>query len=185
MPIKKIKAYRISILLLILASFLTACQSEPANQAAGGETSTSAQPQQPNIVFILTDDMTTRDLRYMPKTRKLIGEEGTAFDNAFVTYSICCPSRSTFLRGQYAHNHKIFGNYEPFGGAKKFRRLELDETTIATWLKSAGYETFLAGKYLNDYEGTYVPPGGTNGMLEPRPPMNTMRMASWSGRMTT
>ncbi len=154
--LKKSKAYRLYGLLLLLALILAGCQTEQVRKP--GPTTPTATDR-PNIVFILTDDMTVRDLRYMPRTRRLLAEQGTTFENAFATYTICCPARSTILRGQYAHNHKIVGNWEPFGGAKKFRRLGLDESTIATWLKSAGYETFLAGKYLNDYEGTYVPPG--------------------------
>jgi arylsulfatase A-like enzyme len=60
--------------------------------------------------------MTPQDLRYMPRTKKLLGSEGTSFDNAFVTYTICCLSLSTFLRGQYAKNHRSVGDWEPFGG---------------------------------------------------------------------
>lgn len=151
----RIQAYWLSGLLLTLVLILAGCQGEQANP----EPTTPEDTNRPNIVFILTDDMTVRDLRYMPQTRRLLGGEGTRFRQAFVTYSICCPSRSTILRGQYAHNHRIFGNWEPFGGAEKFQRLGLDESTVATWLKSAGYETFLAGKYMNAYEGTHVPPG--------------------------
>jgi arylsulfatase A-like enzyme len=151
-----IRAYLAPVLLFALALMLAGCRAESPGKP---DTATPGASEPPNIVFILTDDMTVRDLRYMPKTKKLLGAEGTTFENAFVTYSICCPSRSTFLRGQYAHNHRILGNWEPFGGAQKFRRLSLDESTVATWLDSAGYETFLAGKYMNDYKGTYVPLG--------------------------
>src|SRR3546814_7941787 len=95
----------------------------------------------------------------MPKTKALIEEQGAAFDNYFVTYSFCCPSRATMLRGQYAHNHRIQGNVLPTGGARKFRALGHDRSTIATWLQAAGYRTGLLGKYMNDYrpEQGYVP----------------------------
>src|SRR3546814_3388511 len=65
------------------------------------------------------------------------------------------------LRGQYAHNHRIQGNVLPTGGARKFRALGHDRSTIATWLQAAGYRTGLIGKYMNDYrpEQGYVPPG--------------------------
>jgi arylsulfatase A-like enzyme len=156
MCLNELQTWRLPLFVLALVLMLAGCRDEIPSKP---DTATPDASEPPNIVFILTDDMTVRDLRYMPKTNKLLGAEGTTFENAFVTYSICCPSRSTFLRGQYAHNHGIVGNWEPFGGAKKFRRLGLDESTVATWLDSAGYDTFLAGKYLNDYEGTYVPPG--------------------------
>ena len=64
----------------------------------------------PNILFVLTDDMRASDLRYMPQTRKPLADGGVKFTNAFVTNSLCCPSRATILRGQYAHNHQILSN---------------------------------------------------------------------------
>ncbi len=88
-----------------------------------------------------------------------MGSNGTTFENAYVTYSLCCPSRATFLRGQYPHNHHILGNSLPQGGAGKFRELGLDKSTIATWLNGAGYQTKYIGKYMNSYGGLYVPPG--------------------------
>jgi len=116
----------------------------------------------PNIVFILSDDEDLRIHEYMPKTKALIENQGVAFDNYFVTYSFCCPSRATALRGQYSHNHRIQGNVLPSGGGHKFRALGHDQSTIATWLQSAGYYTGLFGKYMNEYEPdqeTYIPPG--------------------------
>ncbi|MDP9438400.1 MAG: sulfatase-like hydrolase/transferase, partial [Actinomycetota bacterium] len=63
----------------------------------------------PNVVLILTDDLDAGLLqrhgaRY-PNLRELAAE-GTTFENAFVTDPLCCPSRATALRGQYAHNHR-------------------------------------------------------------------------------
>src|SRR3546814_11281544 len=69
-------------------------------QAATAE----AGPERPNIVVILSDDEDLVSHAFMPKTKALIEEQGAAFDNYFVTYSFCCPSRATMLRGQYAHN---------------------------------------------------------------------------------
>jgi hypothetical protein len=61
----------------------------------------------PNVVLILTDDLDTGSISRMPNLRSLLIEEGTTFENAFVTDPLCCPSRATILRGQYAHNHEI------------------------------------------------------------------------------
>lgn len=131
--------------------------SEGRQQTQQGSTSGSDRP---NIVFILTDDQTVEDMRYMPMTRELLADKGTIFENAFVTNSVCCPSRSTILRGQYTHNHQIKGAKPPAGGWEKFRDLGLEESTVATWLDSEGYQTALVGKYLNGYlDTTYVPPG--------------------------
>jgi arylsulfatase A-like enzyme len=68
-------------------------------------------------------------------------EQGTTFENAFVTNSACCPSRATILRGQYTHNHQVLHNKPPLGGAGRFR---IPRTkTISTWLhlgcRSRGY----------------------------------------------
>ena len=46
----------------------------------------------------------------MPRTRALLGDEGTTFTNSFVNFPLCCPSRATFLTGQYMHNHGVHGN---------------------------------------------------------------------------
>jgi len=132
--------------------------------AFSGREAAAAAPakERPNIILIMSDDEDVRIHRYMPKTKALIEDQGVAFDNYFVTYSFCCPSRATALRGQYAHNHRIEGNVLPSGGARKFRALGHDQSTIATWLQGAGYYTGLYGKYMNEYEPeqeTYIPPG--------------------------
>ena len=74
----------------------------------------------PNIPFVLTDDMRASDLRYMPQTRKLLAGGGVKFTNAFVTNSLCCPSRATILRGQYTHNHQILSNRPLLGPSISF-----------------------------------------------------------------
>jgi arylsulfatase A-like enzyme len=115
--------------------------------------------ERPNIILIVTDDLDVNSISHMPNLRSLLIDRGTTFENAFVTDSLCCPSRASILRGQYPHNHLIEGNEWPEGGAKKFHALGRQRSTIATWLESAGYQTVLIGKYLNDYQGTYVPAG--------------------------
>jgi N-acetylglucosamine-6-sulfatase len=116
----------------------------------------------PNIVLILTDDMTLQDAEYMPKLHSLMMDQGTTFENAFVTNSLCCPSRATILRGQYTHNHQLWTNDPPLGGFQGFHDLGHESSTVATLLRSGGYRTALIGKYLNGYpaaDPTYVPPG--------------------------
>lgn len=117
-------------------------------------------PRHPNIVLILTDDMALRDVEVMPKLKKLLIDEGTTFTNYFVTNSLCCPSRASILRGQYVHNHKVDSNKKGF---QRFQKFGHEESTIATWLKGAGYTTGFMGKYLNGYsdknDPTHVPEG--------------------------
>ena len=119
----------------------------------------------PNIIFLLTDDLDAASIAVMPKLKSLLVDQGASFSNFFVSFSLCCPSRSTILRGQYAHNTQILGNQPPTGGFQKFNSLGEEKSTIATWLQDAGYRTMLAGKYLNGYPNrtdlTYVPPGWT------------------------
>ena len=117
-------------------------------------------PSQPNFVFILTDDMRKDDLKYMPKTRSLVGRQGIRFNNAYVSYGLCCPSRATIMRGQYAHNHGVWSNLDgPNGGWQGYQHHGNETDNLATRLHDAGYRTALLGKYLNYYEGTAVPPG--------------------------
>jgi arylsulfatase A-like enzyme len=121
-----------------------------------------AQPttRPPNIVFVLSDDEDLGIHAFMPKVKELIEDEGTVFENFFTTYPLCCPSRASILRGQYPHNTLVLGNLPPEGGFLTFRRLGLEESTIATWLQAAGYRTAFYGKYLNGYTETDAPPPG-------------------------
>jgi arylsulfatase A-like enzyme len=107
----------------------------------------------PNIVVLMTDDQTLDSMAVMPKTRALIGAEGTSFTRSFVNYSLCCPSRSTLYTGQYAHNHGVISNTPPNGG---FTRLDTS-TWLPLWLQAAGYRTMHVGKFLNGY-GRDAPP---------------------------
>jgi len=130
--------------------------------AVTGSTPTVAQvnPAKPNFVFILTDDMRKDDLKYMPKTRSLLGAQGMRFANAFVTYPLCCPSRATIMRGQYTHNTGVWHNTNsPDGGWQGYVNHGNEQDNIATRLHDAGYRTGLFGKYLNGYRGTTVPLG--------------------------
>src|SRR5262245_25826324 len=65
---------------------------------------------QPNIVFILTDDLNLEVFNNsrLPRLKALLGDQGTTFDRSLVSISLCCPSRAATLRGQYAHNSGIF-----------------------------------------------------------------------------
>ncbi len=125
------------------------------------ESEVSAQTlKKPNIVFILADDMRYDDLKYMPKTRSLLGSKGRRFDNAFVSLSMCCPSRATIMRGQYAHNTGVWFNNGSQGGWQGYKSRGYEKDNVATRLYGAGYRTGLFGKYLNGYEKTTsVPPG--------------------------
>jgi arylsulfatase A-like enzyme len=143
------------------ALLFSAAATVPSVASAGAPRS------HPNILYVLTDDMAYGDLAVMPNVRALIANEGANFTNFFSNVSLCCPSRVTMLRGQYAHNTGVETNGDAGanGGFEAARRLGLERDTVATRLQSSGYRTALFGKYLNHYPGSagaaYVPPGWT------------------------
>ncbi len=107
---------------------------------------------QPNILFLLVDDMRKDELP--PLTFR---NDGTwlNFTSATVEVPMCCPSRASILTGRYSSEVGVRTNSEG---------MNLDDSrTIATVMHGAGYRTGLAGKYLNDFPwsrpNTYVPPG--------------------------
>ena len=124
----------------------------------GGRLPQEPSTDKPNIILILTDDQDARSLAHMPRVKAQLIDRGTTFDNGFVTDPLCCPSRASILRGQYVHNHTIKDNLAP-DAHDRFRDLGLEDSTIATWLHDGGYRTALIGKYMNEYDQLYIPPG--------------------------
>lgn len=120
---------------------------------------------EPNIILVLTDDQDLRlhSMDFMPQVQRHLAGAGMTFDNFFVPLPLCCPSRVTLLRGQYAHNHDVLGNLPPTGGFQKAYAAGVENATLATALQLQGYRTALIGKYLNGYplpeNPTYIPPG--------------------------
>jgi N-acetylglucosamine-6-sulfatase len=139
-----------------------------AGSASQSEAATQQRVNRPNVVVIMTDDQTVESVRVMSNVRALLAAQGVTFDNNFATFPLCCPSRATFLTGQYPHNHRVLGNAPPNGGYDR-----LDHTnTLPVWLQRAGYATVHVGKYLNGYgrvRQTEIPPGWTEwyGSIDP------------------
>lgn len=117
--------------------------SHPSSPRASGAT-------KPNIVVIEIDDMRYDELPYLPKTLALL--PGLQFSRAYVSTSLCCPSRAAFLSGQYVQNHKVFNN-NAYGNFNH-------NNTIATWLSASGYFTSEIGKYMNGYTCAKARPSG-------------------------
>ena len=99
---------------------------------------------QPNILLILCDDHRFDAMGFMghpfietPHMDRL-AREGTHFENAFVTTSLCSPSRASILTGLYAHNHGVIDNYNP---------VREDLTFFPELLRKGGYETAFIGKW--------------------------------------
>jgi N-acetylglucosamine-6-sulfatase len=70
----------------------------------------------PNILVVMTDDMASTDLQFMPNTRRLLARQGTKFADAVDSFPLCCPARATFITGQYAHNHDVGATSTPTAG---------------------------------------------------------------------
>jgi len=132
-----------SLALLAALATITAAGGE----RAGAQTARGAA-ERPNIVMVMTDDQTVGMLSKatMPKTVREIFGKGTDFRQTVITTPTCCPSRATFLTGQYAHNHGVLEN--------DYGLLGDDTSTLPTWLEAAGYRTIHVGKYMNRYKRT-------------------------------
>ena len=141
----------------------------PSATPEASEPSSASHPSggvRPNLLLIEADDMRADELRWMPRTRRLLASRGLSFANSFAPDPLCCPSRASLLTGQYSHNHGVLSHTEPYG----FGAFD-DSDTLATRLQGVGYRTALVGKYLNGYgeqptvDGEdslhYVPPGWT------------------------
>ncbi|HSE56268.1 MAG TPA: sulfatase [Nocardioidaceae bacterium] len=105
----------------------------------------------PNIILISTDDMNKSDLRWMPKTRKLLANAGVTLDGFISNNPICCPARAEILTGQLSHNNGVHYNDGPWGG---YKVLEEPGNHVGSWLKDAGYKTAFVGKHMNGWEET-------------------------------
>ena len=144
-----------------LALVLVAAGCTPARPAAVPAPA-PVPPVRPNLILVVTDDMAAEDLDHLPRIKSLLVDRGVTFTRAFVTDSVCTPSRASILTGRYPHNHGALDNMLPLGGFKKFRQDGREALTFAIGLQAAGYRTGLIGKYLNGYPGSehrYVPPG--------------------------
>src|SRR5215831_2725735 len=106
----------------------------------------------PNIVVFLTDDQAQMAMSAYghpflntPQMDR-IAAEGVRFTEAFVTNSLCAPSRASMLTGLYTHAHGVFTN----GSGLAFRNqpgLKDDHVTFVQLMHQVGYHTALVGKW--------------------------------------
>jgi arylsulfatase A-like enzyme len=98
----------------------------------------------PNIIFILSDDHRWDHMgcagHPFLKTPSMdrLATEGILFENAFVTTSLCSPSRASFLTGTYAHTHGVKNNITPW---------KESNITFLETMKARGYDTAFIGKW--------------------------------------
>ncbi|WUH98114.1 sulfatase [Spirillospora sp. NBC_00431] len=156
-----------AVFCLVAALGLGGCSGiGPPGERAGPDKSTSAKAKKPNIVFVLTDDLSWNLVAHMPQVRGM-QREGLTFEDFLMADSLCCTSRATIFTGKYPHNTGVRTNFPPDGGHAVFKAKGGEQASFAPPLQKAGYRTALLGKYMNEYRpmdtqgGTrpYVPPG--------------------------
>jgi N-acetylglucosamine-6-sulfatase len=114
----------------------------PLPEGAASPRERGKQP--PNIVFILSDDhrwdyMGNAGHPFLePPNLDRLAAEGVRFNNAFVTTSVCSPSRASFVTGLRTERHGVFNNFTPWNGQNR---------TFFEYLKQAGYQTAFIGKW--------------------------------------
>ena len=98
----------------------------------------------PNIIYIMSDDHAYQAISAyghgLNKTPHIdnLAEQGILFTRAFVTNSICGPSRAVMLTGKHSHVNGFKDNHSTFDG---------NQQTVAKLLHNAGYQTALVGKW--------------------------------------
>ncbi|HLO81613.1 MAG TPA: sulfatase [Chitinophagaceae bacterium] len=106
----------------------------------------------PNIIYMMSDDHAYQaisaygaGLNKTPHIDKL-ADEGMLFHRAFVTNSICGPSRAVMLTGKHSHINGFKDNHSTFDG---------NQQTVAKLLHDAGYQTAVIGKWhlISDPQG--------------------------------
>ncbi len=130
---------------------------------------------QPNILFILADDLGYNDISCMGSTFyetpsiDRIAAEGMMFTNGYAACQVCSPSRASILTGKFPSHHGItdwigakFG--EDWRRAKRYTRslppdyshhLDHDDQVLSEAFRSHGYKTFFAGKWHLGEKGSY------------------------------
>ena len=126
----------LSLLLVTMAAF------------HGSQDAPAAEPQRPNVVFLLADDMGYGDLGcyghpiiQSPNLDRL-SSEGVRLTNCYAASSNCSPSRTAILTGRspYRVGMYDFARFAPL-------HIPTDELTVAEVLRDAGYQTMFAGKW--------------------------------------
>src|SRR5215216_6005526 len=142
-----------SILALGFAPLVGGCGSSGPEPPGPGQKAA-------NVLVLMTDDEMSSDMRVMPKTRRLLASRGATFTRFYTSYPLCCPSRTTFLTGQYAHNTGVQGNFPDTDGGG-YLNLRDPGRTLPVWLSAAGFDTGVVGKW-PEFPPPGVPPGWTH-----------------------
>lgn len=124
----------ISLIITCLSISLISCTGNPSKDISA----------KPNIIFIMSDDHAYQAISaYHAGSVKtpnidLIANQGIKFNKAFVTNSICAPSRAVILSGKFSHLNGVPGNGQVFDGSQQ---------TFPKILQQHGYQTAMIGKW--------------------------------------
>ena len=110
--------------------------------------------QRPNIIYIMTDDMGYADLSgygrkdYQTPNLDKLASQGIKFLNAYSAGPLCTPTRTALMTGRYPARTPV-GLMEPLTAVKRDSAYGLtsEYPSVASFLKSGGYETALVGKW--------------------------------------
>ena len=116
------------------------------------------KPAQRNIIFVLSDDHRYDFMSFMEGAPAFLetpnmdrmAKQGAHLANAFVSTSLCSPSRASILTGQYMHHHRVVDNQRP---------VPEDTVFFPTYLQQAGYQTAFVGKWHMGHEHDQPRPG--------------------------
>ncbi|HEY1122721.1 MAG TPA: arylsulfatase [Haloferula sp.] len=118
-----------------------------------------SSPSKPNVIYLLADDLGHEDVGWRNpaiKTPNLdkLANSGAKLEQYYVQ-PVCSPTRAAFLTGRYPFRHGLqTGVVRPWAQYG----LPLEERTIATALKEAGYETAITGKWhVGHFQPEYLP----------------------------
>lgn len=119
-----------------------------------------------NVLVFMMDDLDEDSFNQLlnagklPNIKQYIVDKGVRFTNSFVTESICCSSRATFLTGKYSHNTGVYNVVGDEGGMLGLAKTGIISTSgnqvtsanwLPTWLDSLGYYTGHVGKFMNTF----------------------------------
>jgi N-acetylglucosamine-6-sulfatase len=144
-----------ALVIVVAVAVVVKVNHDRSEPGAGGAVPRAAREGgPPNVLVIMTDDQTLEAMRVLDNVDRYLTDQGTTFTNYAVSFPNCCPSRATYMTGQFAHNDNVKDNLAPQGG---FHNLDSDEN-LPIWMQRAGYYTASVGKYLNEW--------GQNGIID-------------------
>ncbi|BDD12410.1 arylsulfatase (plasmid) [Fulvitalea axinellae] len=138
---------------MIKKTYFLACASAATLffGSCGSKRKAKVEPERPNIVFILADDMGYGDIQALNSSSRIptpnlnaLSEGGATFTDAHTNSSVCTPTRYGVLTGRYCWRGRLKrGVINGYGKPV----IEEGRETVASYLKTQGYKTGIVGKW--------------------------------------